>query len=97
MYDSSMSSITVPVALSEDLYNEVQTASKRTGLSVADILRQSTRLGMPELVKQMGHSTLRPLTEEDARRCWEEPNNEFDALEHHCASLRVAPATPDDE
>ena len=29
---------------------------------------------------------LKPMTAEKSRECWEVPNEEFDALEHHCAT-----------
>jgi hypothetical protein len=53
-----MSSISYPVALPEDLYEEMRTASKRTGLSMADVLRQSMKLGMPVLLEHFGAEPL---------------------------------------
>jgi hypothetical protein len=38
---------------------------------------------------------LRPFTPEECRLAYEVPNPEFDALEHHCASLPKRPPEPD--
>jgi hypothetical protein len=73
-------------------------ASKDLGLSVADVMRQSIKLGLPTLRQQLSTEQtlkrLRPFTQEECRQCWEVPNPEFDALEHHCASL--PPSTPEE-
>ena len=56
--------------------------SRETGgwtLSLAEEQRSS----MPDIVKN-----LKPLSEEQAHKAYETPNEEFDALEHHCANLR---------
>jgi hypothetical protein len=53
-----MKSITFPVALPEDLYEEMRKAAKRTGLSMADVLRQSMKTGMPALLQRYGTEPL---------------------------------------
>jgi hypothetical protein len=35
---------------------------------------------------------LKPFTEEERRLAYRTPNHEFDALEHHCASLPKRPS-----
>jgi len=85
MYDSSMKSITYPLSMPEDLYGEVKRTAEKTGLSMADAIRQSVKLGLPKLEQEL--SGLKPLSKEECRKAWEVPNAEFDALEHHCASL----------
>jgi hypothetical protein len=57
---------------------------------MADIMRQSMKLGLPKLRDQLSPDPLRnlkPLSRAESRRCYQQPNREFDALEHHLASL----------
>ena len=82
-----MKTETYPLAMPEDLLKEMRQVAKDTGLSIADAMRQSMRLGAPKLKEQLSDNQLKPFTKEEARQCWEVPNPEFDALEHHCASL----------
>ena len=80
----------------EDLYEEVRRIAARTGLSMADTMRQSVRLGLPKLEEQLSlRPELKPFTRDEIRRAYEVPNPEFDALEHHCAQLPV-PAPEED-
>ncbi len=82
-----MSSSTIPLAVPVDLLGKVRSAAKRTGLSQADVMRQSIKLGLPKLLESLAGKELKPLTREESRRCYEKPNPDFDALESHCASL----------
>jgi hypothetical protein len=79
-----MKSAVFPLAMPEDLLGEVRSAATRTGLSMADILRQSTKLGLPKLLEQMTSSKVSPMTKEEAKAAYG-PNAEFDALESHMA------------
>ena len=47
-----MKSETYPLALPADLLKEVRKAAKKTGLSMADAMRQSMKLGLPKLVER---------------------------------------------
>ncbi len=87
MYDSSMKSETFPLAMPKDLLGQVRQAAKKTGLSMADAMRQSMKLGLPRLVEQLASDKLAPMTKEELQLAYRTPNPEFDALEHHCASL----------
>jgi hypothetical protein len=61
---------------------------------MADIMRQSMKLGLPELREQLSPDpleNLKPLSKAKSRRCYRQPNPEFDALEHHLASLPSPP------
>ncbi len=92
MYDSYMKTNTYPLAVPSGLLREVRKAARKTGLSMADTMRQSIRLGLPNLVQQLTPDpikNLKPFTAEESRRCFETPNPEFDALSAHCASLPV--------
>ena len=86
-----MKSEAVPLAMPADLLKEVRQTAKRTGLSMADAMRQSMRLGLPRLAEKLSIEQvlkyLKPMTEEEKRQCWEMPDPEFDALAAHCASL----------
>jgi hypothetical protein len=86
-----MKSNTFPLAIPDDLLGEVRRVAKRTSLSLADTMRQSMKLGLPKLDQELARDHLKPLTKEERRQCWEDPNPEFDALEHHCASLPQPP------
>jgi hypothetical protein len=53
MYESSMKSETFPLAMPKELLSDVRRAAKQTGLSLADTMRQSMRLGLNRLVEQL--------------------------------------------
>ncbi len=85
---------TYPLAIPPDLLGEMRHASEELGLSMADIMRQSMKLGLPKLREQLSTSPLKglvPLARDEARICYEESNSEFDALEHHLAGLPSPP------
>jgi hypothetical protein len=87
-----MSSTTIPLAVPKDLEHQIRAAAKKTRLSIADVMRQSIAIGLPTLEERLSPlSGLKPLTKEELRQCYEEPNPEFDALEHHMASLPPLP------
>ncbi len=93
-----MKSDTYPLAVPPELLGEVRRASRDLGLSMADIMRQSMKLGLPKLREQLDPEppkNLKPLSKAESRRCYQQPNDEFDALEHHLASLPSPP--PDAE
>jgi len=93
-----MKTDTYPLAVPPDLLGELRRASQDLGLSMADIMRQSMKLGLPKLREQLSPNplkNLKPLSRAESRRCFQQPNGEFDALEHHLASLPFPP--PDAE
>ena len=92
MYDSSMRMKTYPLAVPSGLAKDLRKAAQQTGLSMADTMRQSMRLGLPGLVERLSPDplkNLKPLTPAESRRCFATPDPEFDALAAHCASLPV--------
>jgi hypothetical protein len=92
MYDSYMKTNTYPLAVPSELLKEVRKAARKTGLSMADTMRQSIRLGLPNLVDQLTPDPvkhLKPFTAEEIRRCFETADREFDALSDYCSSLPV--------
>jgi hypothetical protein len=82
-----MKNNTYPLAVPDELLSELRECASATGLSVADTMRQSMKLGLPKLKKQLANRGLKPFTKEETRLAFQTPNPEFDALEHHCASL----------
>jgi hypothetical protein len=80
---------TYPLALPDELLESLRQCAGETGLSMADTMRQSIKLGMPRLKEQLSAHAVKPLTAEECRECWGEPDPEFDALAAHCASLPV--------
>jgi hypothetical protein len=87
-----MKSNTYPLAVPPDLLKDLRRAARRTGLSVADTMRQSMKLGLPGLVERLSPdplNNLKPFTPEESRRCFAKADPEFDALAAHCAALPV--------
>jgi hypothetical protein len=95
LYDSYMRTPIYPVALPEELAREVRQVAKKTGLSMADAMRQSMKLGLPKLLEELSLDKLTPMTEEERQLAYGTPNAEFDALEHHCARLPKGPPEED--
>jgi hypothetical protein len=48
-----MATTPLPLAMPEDLLKEVRTVASETGLSNADVIRQSIKLGLPKLREQL--------------------------------------------
>ena len=71
----------------DDLLADIRAAARDTGLSQADVVRQSVKAGLPKIRKQFrADRKLRPFTKEEARRAFA-PDPEWDKLEEHMASL----------
>jgi hypothetical protein len=87
MYVSSMKSDTYPLAMPPDLLGEVRQTAVETGLSMADAMRQSIRLGLPKLKEQLSVKQLKPLTAAECEQCWGTQEDEFDRLAAHCSAL----------
>ena len=43
---------TIPLALPGDLHREIKRGAKKTGLSQADVMRHSIRLGLPAFIER---------------------------------------------
>jgi hypothetical protein len=87
-----MKTVSYPLAVPPDLLKDLRKAAQQTGLSIADTMRQSMRIGLPGLVERLAVDplrTLKPFTAEESRRCFAIQAPEFDALAAHCASLPV--------
>jgi hypothetical protein len=87
-----MKTNTYPLAVPPDLLKDLRKAARQTGLSMADTMRQSMKLGLPDLVERLSPDplkNLKPFTPEESRRCFATANPEFDALAAHCAAMPV--------
>jgi hypothetical protein len=74
-----MKSETYPLAVPPDLLLEVRRTAKETGLSLAEAMRQSLRLGLPKLRDQLavGRVTnVEPLLPAAARRLYSIPDDD---------------------
>ncbi len=83
MYDSSMKSITYPLAVPADFLREMKQAAKETGLSTAATIRQSAKLGLPKLREQMavGRVTnVAPLPDKVARALYSQPDDDAESI-----------------
>jgi hypothetical protein len=82
MYDSYMKSKTFPLAVPADLLKEVRNAAADTGLSMADTMRQSMRLGLPKLRDQLACSPITnvpPLAKAAARALYSQPEDDAES------------------
>lgn len=90
MYDSSMKSDTYPLAMPHDLLDEVRQTAKDTGLSMADAMRQSMKLGLPKLREQLFASPLRPFTANEIKAAFKR-DKEWEAFESAMTNLPPSP------
>ena len=99
IYDLSMKSETYPLNMPADLLGIVRKVAKKTGLSMADTMRQSMKLGLPTLEKELSTEehlkTLKPFTAEECEQCWGKPDPEFDALAAAMTSRKYSPSKED--
>ena len=84
-----MTSTPVPLALPDDLLKEVESAASATGLSKQDIMRQSMKLGLPRLRKNLRSARgLKPFTQAESRAAFG-PDPEWERLEAAMARRSV--------
>lgn len=74
-----MKSETYPLALPPALLGEVRQTAKATGLSLADAMRQSLKLGLPKLREQLATAPLKPFTPKETREAFAQ-DPEWDAV-----------------
>jgi len=89
MYDSSMKNMTYPLALPKEYCAELREAAGKTGLSMADIIRQSSKLGLPLLLEQLGPSRITnvpPLPAKIARALYAETDDDAEGVERFMAA-----------
>ena len=100
MYGSYMKNATYPLAMTEELLAQVRETSIETGLSMADAMRQSMKLGLPALRRRLAgkkaHTpNLKPFTKAEAKRAFG-PDREWDRLESAMARRPVSPLEYDE-
>jgi hypothetical protein len=93
MYVSYMKTGTYPLAMPDELLDEVRRTAKATGLSMADAMRQSMRLGLPKLREQLATASLKPLTEREIKVAFKR-DKDWEAFE---AAMTNAPVWPPEE
>jgi hypothetical protein len=82
MYDSTMKSMTYPLAVPPGFLDEFRQAAKETGLTTADVLRQSAKLGLPELLDRLSSrvTNVEPLPDKVARKLYAERDEDLDSI-----------------
>jgi hypothetical protein len=78
-----MKSIIYPLAMPAEFLDELRKAAKETGLSTADTIRQSAKLGLPKLLEQMGSgrvTNVAPLPNKAAQTLYSQPHDDADAI-----------------
>ena len=89
MYVSSMKHMTYPLALPKEYCAELRDAASKTGLSMADIIRQSSKLGLPLLLEQLGPARLTnvpPWPAKIARALYSKPDDNPEGIERFMAA-----------
>jgi hypothetical protein len=80
MYVSYMQSKTFPLAMPQELLSRVRRASRKTGLSMADTMRQSMKLGLDQLVETLAPepriTNVDPLPDEVLDRYYSRPERD---------------------
>jgi hypothetical protein len=90
-----MATTPFPIAMPEDLLEDIRAAARDTGLSQADVVRQSVKAGLPKVRAQFqADRKLKPFSKEEARQAFA-PNRDWDKLEEHMASLPQPLPEPD--
>ena len=84
-----MKNETYPLVLSPDLLGEARQTAKEAGLSLADAIRQSLKLGLPKLREQLSAQSPKPFTPEDAREAFA-PDPEWDAVTAAMSGLPIS-------
>ncbi len=79
-------SATIPVSFPADQVKEIESAATATGLSRQDVIRQSTKLGIPRLRDQLAVCNGRvtnvdPLSDEELARIYSAPDRDEEGTE----------------
>jgi hypothetical protein len=89
MYVSTMKSVTYPIALPVDFLNEFKQAAKEAGVSTADTIRQSAKLGLPKFREQTASgrvTNVAPLPDRVARKLYAEREEDLDSIRRFIAA-----------
>jgi hypothetical protein len=77
---------TIPLSVPDDLLAEVRTAAEESNVSMQDVFRQSTRLGLPKFREQHSQASGRitnvdPLPDEVLERIYSAPERDEEGIE----------------
>ena len=89
MYVSTMKSVTYPIALPVDFLNEFKQAAKEAGVSTADTIRQSAKLGLPKFREQTASgrvTNVAPLPDSVARKLYAEREEDLVSIRRFIAA-----------
>jgi len=86
-----MKTCTYPVVLKGKLLEELRRTAKATGLSIADCIRQGTKLGLPRLREQLAAKQARvtnvdPLPHKVAQALYAQPDDDTEAIQRFMAA-----------
>lgn len=85
-----MASNTYPLALPDELYQELHQAAELSGVSMADVMRQTMKTGLPAFVAQFQGGNLKPFTAAERKLAF--APDEFDSLaKAHAQRARKPP------
>ncbi len=80
MYQSYMKTKTIPSAMPKELLRQVRWAAGKTGLSIADTMRQSMKLGLERLLRELAPeprvTNVDPLPDEVLDRYYSRPERD---------------------
>lgn len=85
-----MKSDTYPLALPPELLREIRQTSKVTGLSMADAMRQSIKLGLPKLREKLSNNSLSPFTSGEIKAAFKN-DKEWEAFESAMTNTAASP------
>ena len=83
-----MKNETYPLVLPPDLLGEARQTAKAAGLSLADAMRQSLKLGLPKLREKLATQSPQPFTPEEVREAFA-PDPEWDAVTASMSGLPI--------
>jgi hypothetical protein len=89
MYVSTMKSVNFPIALPVGFLSEFKQAAKEAGLSTADAIRQSAKLGLPKFREQTASgriTNVEPLPDRVAQKLYAEREEDMDSIRRFIAA-----------
>ena len=88
-----MKTETVPLAIPKDLLKHVRRAAKKTGLSMADTMRQSMKLGLDPLVRNLTPpariTNIDPLPDQVLERYYSRPERDDPGIDQLIKSQAI--------
>ena len=84
-----MKNATYPLALPPELLGEVKETASHTGISMADAMRQSIKLGLPKLKEQLQSKSVKPMTPAESKEAFA-PDEHWDKLESVMARRHIS-------